>query len=85
MKIYIRDWALIIAALILASAMLFDDPTRSQPLVALAYITLAIMIVGHYFKSLRDEETEQNKDNENKQSQPDKNLPKEKQILNEKK
>lgn len=77
MKIYIKDWALIIAALIVASAMLFTDPNRPQPLVALAYITLAVMVVGHYFKGLRDDESKQ----PNKQEQPDKKP----EILNEKK
>ena len=74
MKIYIKDWALIIAALIVASAMLFTDPNRPQPLVALAYITLAVMVVGHYFKGLRDDE-----------SKRDKSVDKKPEILNEKK
>jgi len=57
MRIYIKDWALIIAALIIASAILFIDPNKPQPLVAIAYITLAIMVAGHYFKGLKDEES----------------------------
>lgn len=74
MKIYIKDWALIIAALIIASAMLFVDPNRPQPMVALAYITLAVMVAGHYFKGLHDNE---NKSENLKDKKPE--------ILNEKK
>ena len=82
MKIYIKDWALIIASLIIASAMLFVDPNRPQPLVAIAYITLAVMVAGHYFKGLRDDENKRNRETQDHATlKPDKKP----EILNEKK
>ena len=55
MEVKIRDFSLIIAALIIGSAMLFDDPTRPQPLLALGYITIAIILIGSYIKGWRTE------------------------------
>lgn len=55
MEVKIKDFSLIIAALIIGSAMLFDDPTRPQPLLALGYITIAIILIGNYIKGWRTE------------------------------
>jgi hypothetical protein len=79
MNIKIKDWSIIIAALVMSSAMLLHDPNRPQPLVALGYITLAIMVIGHYFKFKNDEIEASKKDNKEQSNE------KQPQILNEKK
>lgn len=61
-EVKIRDFSLIIAALIIGSAILFDDPTRPQPLLALGYITIAIILIGNYIKSLHIEKQQPDQD-----------------------
>lgn len=64
MDVKIKDFALIIAALIISSAMLFSDPTRPQPLIALGYITLAIILIGNYIRGWVKERDDKNTEKE---------------------